>query len=65
MYAILTLQEHGLKVYHRDPYSYTPIKENLWWSPHVKSLTLGRNPSNNKKEIAKFSKKDAEVYKYM
>ncbi|XP_054286111.1 pyridine nucleotide-disulfide oxidoreductase domain-containing protein 2-like [Macrosteles quadrilineatus] len=62
IYEDLKLKENGLKVYHRHPSSYTPIRESLWCSPHARSLTLGRDSSQNSKEIAKFSRKDAEIF---
>jgi phytoene dehydrogenase-like protein len=44
----LQLQEHGLKWYMRNPYSFTPMRDG-------RSLLLGRDTEQNKKEIAKFS----------
>ena len=52
-------QRHGLKVYLRDPNSFTPILGT------DKYLLLGNNQDANKREIAKFSRKDAEVYIYI
>lgn len=54
-------QEHGLKVYLRDPHSYTPLREPFWRDNNRKSLTLGRDENKNREEISKFCKKDAEV----
>eukprot|EP00731_Ephydatia_muelleri_P020531 Em0013g258a len=51
----LELKKHGLKVYHRNPSSYTPIRGSQL------SLTLGRDEVQNCKQIAQFSRKDAEV----
>ncbi|XP_046667325.1 pyridine nucleotide-disulfide oxidoreductase domain-containing protein 2-like [Homalodisca vitripennis] len=62
IYSDLNLKEHGLKVYLRDPYSYTPLREHFWKSTQAKSLTLSRNHLKNQEEIAKFSNKDAQVY---
>lgn len=49
-------QKHGLKFYVRDPNSFTPIIGSN------QSLLLGRDHEENRKEIAKFSVKDAEVW---
>lgn len=55
-------QEHGLEVYLRNPNSYTPLREPMGHNGRVRSLLLSRDEAANKKEIAKFSLKDAEVY---
>ena len=52
----LSLQKHGLKVYLRDPDSYTPHLETR------KYLLLGSDDAEKKKQIAKFSVRDASVY---
>ena len=49
------LQKHGLKVHLRNPDSYTPCLKN------GRSLLLGSDMEENKRQIAKFSKQDAEV----
>lgn len=48
-------QRHGLKVYLRDPNSFTPLRGT------DKSLLLGNNMRENEKQIAQFSVRDAEV----
>lgn len=52
----LELKKHGLKVYLRNPNSFTPLLGTN------QSLLLGNNMMENKKQIAQFSVKDAEVY---
>ena len=49
------MQRHGLKVYFRNPNSYTPVLNTN------KYLLLGNDMLENRKQIAKFSVKDAEV----
>ena len=51
------LQKHGLKLYFRNPNSYTPLLSTK------KYLLLGDDMLENRKQIAKFSVKDAEVLK--
>ena len=53
--TVASLQKHGLKVYLRDPDSYTPVLGSK------KSLTLGKDGLENRRQIAQFSAKDAEV----
>ena len=48
-------QKHGLKVYLRDPDSYTPLRNSKDY------LLLSSDDIKNSQEIAKFSKKDAQV----
>lgn len=48
-------QKHGLKVYLRNPTSFTPIVSTKDF------LLLGNDMRANKKQIAKFSIRDAEV----
>ena len=50
-----SVQKHGLKVHLRNPNSYTPCLDN------GRSLLLGNDNEENKKQIAKFSRHDAEV----
>uniref|UniRef100_A0A914E6M2 Amine oxidase domain-containing protein n=1 Tax=Acrobeloides nanus TaxID=290746 RepID=A0A914E6M2_9BILA len=52
----LNLKEHGLKYHAQDPFSFTPVRNSN------KSLLLGGDMKENLKEIAKFSKKDAEAF---
>ncbi|CAF0797958.1 unnamed protein product [Adineta ricciae] len=57
----LNLREHGLKYYFRDPSSYTPIKHPV--SHDQRSLLLSSSDNQfNLKQIAKFSKRDAENF---
>jgi len=56
--AIPVLQRHGLRVLPRDPYSFTPLLEDR--SP-PRSLLLGHDTAQTQRQIAQFSRKDAEV----
>ena len=58
----LELKEHGLKVYLRNPSSYTPLRHELWKDGGPSSLILGMSDEENKKQISQFSKKDAEKF---
>ena len=51
----LELKRHGLKVYLRNPDSYTPCRDSK------QSLLLGRDMHDNRRQIAQFSTRDAEV----
>ncbi|XP_052219667.1 pyridine nucleotide-disulfide oxidoreductase domain-containing protein 2-like isoform X2 [Dreissena polymorpha] len=63
IYQDLELKKYGLKVYLRDPNAYTPLIEPQTVNgQEVKSLTLGRDASKNREQIAQFSKKDAQKY---
>uniref|UniRef100_A0A674HZ42 Pyridine nucleotide-disulfide oxidoreductase domain-containing protein 2 n=1 Tax=Terrapene triunguis TaxID=2587831 RepID=A0A674HZ42_9SAUR len=55
----LELQRHGLRVYTRDPYSFTPVLEDgqAW-----RSLLLGHDMVETQRQIAQFSSKDAQAY---
>ncbi|PSN53015.1 Pyridine nucleotide-disulfide oxidoreductase domain-containing protein 2 [Blattella germanica] len=55
--------KYGLKVYSRNPSSYTPIIETNWAKNGPRSLTLGQDEESNRKQIARFSEKDAQMYK--
>ncbi|KAK2723821.1 pyridine nucleotide-disulfide oxidoreductase domain-containing protein 2-like [Artemia franciscana] len=57
----LKLEDYGLRLYPRNPSSYTPLKEEFW-KGQAKSLTLSSDPCFNKKEIAKFSLRDSEAF---
>ena len=52
----LELKKHGLKVYLRDPGSYTPLRKEYWKQlPDGKiatSLVMGRNHEENVKQIS-------------
>jgi phytoene dehydrogenase-like protein len=52
----LELKRNGLKLYFRDPESFTPLARSS------KSLTLWNSKQKTLKEIAQFSEKDASVY---
>lgn len=52
---ILIMQKHGLKIYLRNPSSYTPCLES------GRSLLLGNNMKDNRSQISQFSKRDAQV----
>lgn len=52
---VILLQKHGLKIYLRNPNSFTPLLGT------DKYLLLGSDEKENKKEVAKFSSKDAVV----
>ncbi|XP_058508387.1 pyridine nucleotide-disulfide oxidoreductase domain-containing protein 2 [Solea solea] len=60
--ADLELKKHGLKVYMRDPYSFTPMLEEGVNGAPPRSLTLGSDLTMNQKEIGKFSQKDAKSF---
>ena len=51
----LKLKENGLKILPRNPSSFTPCEDGRY-------LILGPEEHSNKKEIAKFSEKDAEAF---
>ncbi len=51
----LKLKEHGLEILRRDPSSFTPLADGRF-------LLLGHDEASNRRQIAKFSAKDAEAY---
>ena len=51
----LKLNEYGLKILPRSPSSFTPL-------PDGRSLLMGADPELCRREISKFSAKDAEAY---
>lgn len=51
----LRLAEHGYKVLPRSPSSFTPFKDG-------RSLLMGPDAAMNRREIAKFSARDAEAF---
>lgn len=55
----LELQRHGLRVYARDPYSFTPMLEA---GQAQRSLLLGHDMAETQRQIAQFSSKDAQAY---
>ncbi len=52
----LELKKHGLRVYLRDPSSFTPVLGS------EKSLLLGMSAEENRRQIAQFSEKDSRVF---
>ncbi|KAK8719086.1 hypothetical protein OTU49_014247, partial [Cherax quadricarinatus] len=62
VYEDMELKRHGLKVYPRDPSSYTPLHEKNWQSGCARSLILGPHEAQNYQQIAQFSEKDAKAY---
>ncbi|XP_054886040.1 pyridine nucleotide-disulfide oxidoreductase domain-containing protein 2 isoform X2 [Poeciliopsis prolifica] len=54
--------KHGLKVYMREPHSFTPMLEEGMKGAAPRSLTLGSDLTKNLNEIGKFSQKDAKAY---
>ncbi|KJH50050.1 hypothetical protein DICVIV_03771 [Dictyocaulus viviparus] len=52
----LKLKEHGLRYHIRNPSSFTPIRDSK------QKLLLGLDMNDNCKEIAKFSRRDAQVF---
>ncbi|XP_068111454.1 pyridine nucleotide-disulfide oxidoreductase domain-containing protein 2 isoform X2 [Hyperolius riggenbachi] len=61
IYKDLELKKHGLKIYFRDPHSFTPLLDGVDGRP-PKSLLLGSDMAKNQQQIAQFSKRDAEAY---
>uniref|UniRef100_A0A3Q3BG78 Pyridine nucleotide-disulfide oxidoreductase domain-containing protein 2 n=2 Tax=Kryptolebias marmoratus TaxID=37003 RepID=A0A3Q3BG78_KRYMA len=62
IYKDLELKKHGLKVYMRNPHSFTPLLEDGVKGAPPRSLTLGPDLIKNQNEISKFSQKDAKAY---
>ncbi|XP_061914158.1 pyridine nucleotide-disulfide oxidoreductase domain-containing protein 2 [Entelurus aequoreus] len=62
IYADLELKKHGLKVHLRDPHAFTPMLEEGVRGGPPRSLTLGSDRAENRREIGKFSQKDAEAF---
>ena len=61
--AVCVLQKHGLRLHLRNPYSFTPMLEEGTGGKVPRSLLLGTDMVENQKQIAQFSKKDAQVGK--
>ncbi|XP_078589270.1 pyridine nucleotide-disulfide oxidoreductase domain-containing protein 2-like [Branchiostoma floridae x Branchiostoma japonicum] len=57
----LELKRHGLKVYLRDPNSFTPLLEPDG-TGQFRSLLLGKDLKENQRQIAQFSQRDAEIF---
>jgi len=51
----LSLERRGLELLPRSPASFTPLEDG-------RSLVLGSDPQQNAREIARFSKRDAEQF---
>ncbi|XP_067948100.1 pyridine nucleotide-disulfide oxidoreductase domain-containing protein 2-like [Watersipora subatra] len=61
--ADLELKKYGLKVYPRDPYTFTPLLEEPSSTTGLpRSLLLGSDPNKNHQQLSQFSKKDADAY---
>ncbi|XP_011784141.1 PREDICTED: pyridine nucleotide-disulfide oxidoreductase domain-containing protein 2 [Colobus angolensis palliatus] len=60
--AVCVLQKHGLRLHLRNPYSFTPMLEEGVGSKVPRSLLLGTDMAENQKQIAQFSRKDAQVF---
>ncbi|CAL1526693.1 unnamed protein product [Lymnaea stagnalis] len=58
----LELKKYGLKIYMRNPSSYTPLLEPGGLNGRAKSLTIGKDPQQNAEQIAQFSLKDAKAF---
>ncbi|XP_023062151.1 pyridine nucleotide-disulfide oxidoreductase domain-containing protein 2 isoform X9 [Piliocolobus tephrosceles] len=54
--------KHGLRLHLRNPYSFTPMLEEGAGSKVPRSLLLGTDMAENQKQIAQFSRKDAQVF---
>ncbi|XP_078268840.1 LOW QUALITY PROTEIN: pyridine nucleotide-disulfide oxidoreductase domain-containing protein 2 [Rhinoraja longicauda] len=62
VYQELELKKHGLRVYLRDPASYTPMLEEGVAGNPPRSLLMGRDMEETQRQIAQFSPKDARAY---
>ncbi|EHH19281.1 hypothetical protein EGK_19960 [Macaca mulatta] len=62
IYTDLELKKHGLRLHLRNPYSFTPMLEEDAGSKVPRSLLLGTDMAENQKQIAQFSRKDAQVF---
>ena len=58
---LLSLQKFGLKVHIRDSHSFTPLLEEPGPNGRPRHLLLGRDEKETHRQIAQFSKRDAEV----
>ncbi|KAH9518498.1 Pyridine nucleotide-disulfide oxidoreductase domain-containing protein 2, partial [Bulinus truncatus] len=58
----LDLKKYGLKIYLRNPSSYTPLIEPGGLNGKAKSLTMSQNHQETAKQIAQFSLNDAQAY---
>ncbi|XP_031317434.1 pyridine nucleotide-disulfide oxidoreductase domain-containing protein 2 isoform X2 [Camelus dromedarius] len=62
IYTELELKKHGLRLHLRNPHSFTPMLEESAGSKVPRSLLLGTDMAENQKQIAQFSRKDAEAF---
>ncbi|XP_004680610.1 PREDICTED: pyridine nucleotide-disulfide oxidoreductase domain-containing protein 2 [Condylura cristata] len=62
IYTDLELKKHGLRLHLRNPYSFTPMLEEGSRSKAPRSLLLGTSMAENQKQIAQFSRKDAQAF---
>ncbi|XP_043845579.1 pyridine nucleotide-disulfide oxidoreductase domain-containing protein 2 isoform X2 [Dromiciops gliroides] len=62
IYKDLELKKHGLKVYFRNLYSFTPMLEEGIRDKPPRSLLLGTDMAETQKQIAQFSPKDAQAF---
>ncbi|XP_036294686.1 pyridine nucleotide-disulfide oxidoreductase domain-containing protein 2 isoform X1 [Pipistrellus kuhlii] len=62
IYTDLELKKHGLRVYLRDPHSFTPMLEEGTGGKAPRSLLMGSDLAENQRQIAQFSQKDAQAY---
>ncbi|XP_055894258.1 pyridine nucleotide-disulfide oxidoreductase domain-containing protein 2-like [Biomphalaria glabrata] len=58
----LELKKYGLKIYLRNPSSYTPLIEPGGVNGKAKSLTISRDHVETARQIAQFSVKDAKAF---
>ncbi|XP_067858148.1 pyridine nucleotide-disulfide oxidoreductase domain-containing protein 2 [Heptranchias perlo] len=62
IYKELELKKHGLKIYIRNPSSFTPMLEDGVGGKPPRSLLMGTDMGETQKQIAQFSVKDAQAY---
>ncbi|XP_048663080.1 pyridine nucleotide-disulfide oxidoreductase domain-containing protein 2 isoform X6 [Marmota marmota marmota] len=62
IYTDLELKKHGLRLHLRNPYSFTPMLEEGTGGNVPRSLLLGTDMTQNQKQIAQFSQKDAQAF---
>ncbi|OWK07538.1 PYROXD2 [Cervus elaphus hippelaphus] len=62
IYSELELKKHGLRLHLRNPYSFTPMLEEGAGGKMPRSLLLGTDMAENQKQIAQFSRKDAQAF---
>ncbi|XP_006157421.1 pyridine nucleotide-disulfide oxidoreductase domain-containing protein 2 [Tupaia chinensis] len=62
IYTDLELKKHGLRLHLRNPYSFTPMLEEGTGHKGPRSLLLGTDTAENQRQIAQFSRKDAQAF---